>query len=118
MIKNKLNVLPPELNSEWEILEVIRSSGNSQVYKIISTNSDCGNNNIKIIKVINENIFDKRTYDIIKKIDDIHIQNITDIIYSKNYYILLQNIFQILHTLYVVVDLQEMIFLILLLIFQ
>lgn len=98
MIKNKLNVLPPELSSEWEVLEVIRSSSNSQVYKVTNINSDCGKNNIKIIKEINEKIFDKNVYDIVRKINDIHIQNITNIIHSQScYYIIMEYLPNLTH---------------------
>ncbi|MCI9077757.1 MAG: protein kinase [Lachnospiraceae bacterium] len=84
--------LPPQLEKNWHITDVLSHSGHSQVYIInyndhsIETNNS---QNKKVLKIINEELFNKNIYKKIQQINSPYIQKPIEVIkYKHNYYII------------------------------
>ncbi len=86
--------LPPQLEKNWHITNILNSSGYSSVYMINHNgNSKETNNNSNkmVLKIINEELFNKSIYKKIQTINSPYIQTPLKIIkYKHNYYILNQ----------------------------
>lgn len=84
--------LPPQLEKNWHITDVLNSSGYSQVYIINQNNHSIKtdyNQNKNVLKIINEKLFNKNIYKKIQKINSPYIQKPIKLIkYKHNYYIL------------------------------
>jgi len=86
--------LPPQLEKNWHITDILNSSGYSSVY-IINHNGSSketdNNSNKMVLKIINEELFNKSIYKKIQTINSPYIQIPLKIIkYKHNYYILNQ----------------------------
>ena len=84
--------LPPQLEKNWHIADVLNSSGYSQVY-IINHNTHsvetCNNQNKRVLIIVNKELFNKNIYKKIQQINSPYIQKPVEIIkYKHNYYIL------------------------------
>ena len=83
--------LPPQLQNNWNITDILDSSGYSPVY-IINHNTGsaeiCNNESKRVLKIINKELFNKSIYKKIQMINSPYIQNPLEIIqYKNNYYI-------------------------------
>ena len=83
--------LPPQLQNNWNITDILDSSGYSPVY-IINHNTGSAeirnNESKRVLKIINKELFNKSIYKKIQMINSPYIQNPLEIIqYKNNYYI-------------------------------
>lgn len=82
--------LPPQLEKNWHITDILNSSVYSQIY-IINPNSNPAepDKNKKVLKIVNQISFNKSIYKKIKSINSPYIQSPLEIIkYKHNYYII------------------------------
>lgn len=84
--------LPPQLEKKWQITDVLKSSVYSQVYIINPYSSPAEldiSDNKKILKIVNERIFNKNIYKKIKLANSPFLQLPLEIIrYKHNYYMI------------------------------
>lgn len=84
--------LPPQLEKNWHITDILNSSGYSQVYIInhnIHSIETCNNQDKKVLIIVNNELFNKNIYKKIQQINSPYIQKPVEIIkYKHNYYIL------------------------------
>ena len=83
--------LPPQLQNNWNITDILDSSGYSPIY-IINHNTGSAeirnNESKRVLKIINKELFNKSIYKKIQMINSPYIQNPLEIIqYKNNYYI-------------------------------
>lgn len=84
--------LPPQLEKNWYITDVLNSTACSQVYIIKNNIHSAGtsaNQNKKVLIIVNKELFNKNIYKKIQQIDSPYIKKPLETIkYKHNYYIL------------------------------